>query len=146
MKHKKKIVKLGRMTSHRKAMLNNMASSVVSYRKIHTTVQKAKAVTPLVHKLITWGKNGSLSSRRLAFRVLKDRSMVKKLFVEVAPLMNDYKGGYTRIIRTGVRHGDGASMAILELVGQSAIAEDKGKAVSKKDKKKASKKESKKEK
>lgn len=117
MKHRKKIVKLGRMSSHRKSMLSNMASSLILHKRIHTTVPKANAVVPLVDKLVTWAKKGSLKDRRLAYRVLKDRSLVGKLFTEIAPLMNSRNGGYTRVIKAGVRAGDSAPMAVLELVG-----------------------------
>lgn len=118
MRHRKKIVKLGRMSSHRNAMLSNMAGSIINYKKIHTTLPKANAVAPLVEKLITLSKQDSLHARRLAFRVLKDKDLIKKLFGEIAPSLTAHKGGYTRIIRTGVRTGDGAPMAIIELVVQ----------------------------
>lgn len=125
MKHRKRIIKLGRMSSHRKAMLQNMASSLLLYSKIHTTLPKAKAVVHLVDKLITWAKKGSLHYRRLAFSVLKNHLLVKKLFSEIAPSMANHSGGYTRIIKAGTRLGDGSPMAILELVGKENIEEKK---------------------
>lgn len=136
MRHRKRIVKLGRMSSHRKSMLSNMASSLISHKKIHTTVSKAHAVTPLVDKLITWSRKGTLKDRRLAYRILKDRTLVGKLFTEIAPVMKDRNGGYTRILRTGIRKGDSAPMAILELVGLEEV--EKTPAKTKKSKKKES--------
>ena len=136
MKHRKKVVKLGRMSSHRHSMLYNMASSLIISKKIHTTLAKAHAVTPVVDKLITWAKGGSLKERRLAFRYLKDRTLVGKLFTEVAPMMNDRNGGYTRILKSGIRKGDGALMAIIELVGSETVETP---AKSKKVKKKSAK-------
>lgn len=116
MRHRKKIVKLGRMSSHRKAMLSNMAASLILHKKIYTTLPKAKAVVPLVDRLITWAKAGSLHARRLAFGILRDRTLVKRLFTEIASSMVNHNGGYTRIIKAGNRPGDGAPMAFLELV------------------------------
>jgi len=124
MKHRKKVLKLGRMSSHRFAMLYNMAGSLIVHKKIHTTVPKAKAVVPTVSKLITWAKEGTLHARRLAFSILKDKDIVKILFDEVAKTMANRPGGYTRIIKAGFRPGDGAPMAILELVGfENVVAE-----------------------
>lgn len=129
MRHRNKTIKLGRMSSHRKAMLNNMAASLIICKKIQTTEPKAQAVVPLIDKLITWAKRGSLHDRRLAFSVLKDRTLVGKLFSEVAPVMADRAGGYTRIYKTGFRPGDCAPMAIIELIGTEveAVAEKKPK-------------------
>lgn len=127
MKHRKKIIKLGRMSSHRKALFSNMAGSIILHKKIYTTLPKAKAVEPLVDNLITWAKEGSIHSRRLAFRILKDRMLVKRLFSEIPQAILSRNGGYTRIIKAGYRIGDGAPMAILELVGQEAIEETQGK-------------------
>lgn len=134
MRHRKKTVKLGRMSSHRKAMLNNMAASVINHKRIQTTLPKARAVVPLIDKLITWGKRGTLHDRRLAYTILKDRTLVGKLFTEVAPEMAERNGGYTRIAKAGMRAGDNAPLAILELMGvELAQAEEK------KEKKKAKK-------
>lgn len=116
-------------------MLSNMCGSLLLYKKIHTTFPKAKAVVPLVDKLITWAKSGSLHSRRFAFRILKDRLLVKRLFTEIAPTMANRSGGYTRIIRTGTRPGDGAPMALLELVEEEAVSEPKEKGKKRKEKK-----------
>lgn len=128
------------MSSHRKAMLSNMCGSFLLYKKIHTTLPKAKAVVPLLDKLITWAKSGSLHSRRLAFRVLKNRLLVKRLFAEIAPAMANRGGGYTRIIKTGTRPGDGAPMALLELVEEATVSEPKEKKAKGKKKKEKEKK------
>ena len=101
-------------------MLNNMAASMLQHKKIHTTLAKARAVVPLVDRLIGWAKKDTVHYRRLAVTILKDRLLVRKLFTEVVPLVKDRNSGYTRIIRSGVRHGDGAELVILELVGQVA--------------------------
>jgi large subunit ribosomal protein L17 len=145
MRHRKRVVKLGRMSSHRNAMFSNMAASVILNKKIHTTISKAKAVKPFVEKLITWAKEGSIHARRLAFSVLKSRDIVKVLFSEVAPNFIDRNGGYTRILRAGVRAGDGATMAILELVGQEKEETKEEKKEKKKEKKVVKKEEEPKE-
>lgn len=113
------------MSSHRKAMLSNMACSLLLYKKIYTTLPKAKAVISLVDRLITWAKKGSLHCRRLAISILRDPLLVKKLFSEIAPNLADHKGGYTRIIKAGTRPGDGAPMALLELVSKEIQEEKK---------------------
>lgn len=132
MRHRKKIVKLGRMSSHRKAMLANMAGSLLLHKKIHTTFSKAKAVVPLVDKLITWAKKGALHYRRLSFSILKNKQLVNKLFNEIAPAMAEHSGGYTRIIKAGQRHGDGSSMALIELVSKGIEEEKQEKGAKKK--------------
>lgn len=109
------------MTSHRQSMLYNMAGSLILHKKIHTTLPKARAVVPVIDNLITWAKGGSVKGRRLAFGFLKDRTLVSKLFKEIAPVMSGRSGGYTRVLKAGIRRGDGAPMAILELVGTEAI-------------------------
>lgn len=145
MKHRKKIVKLGRMSSHRNAMFSNMAGSFFTHKKIHTTLPKARGVESLIERLITWGKEGTIHARRLAFSILKSRTLVKILFTEIAPKMANRRGGYTRILKAGVRAGDGAPMAILELVGQEAV-ESKEETKGKKKEKKVEKVEKKEEK
>jgi large subunit ribosomal protein L17 len=130
-----KIVKLGRMSSHRKAMFSNMAASIIVHKKIHTTLPKAKAIEPVVARLITWAKEGTIHARRLAFRILKSRDLVKLLFTEIGPMMAGRKGGYTRILKAGTRAGDGAPMAILELVGQELVEPKEEKKDKKKEKK-----------
>lgn len=136
MRHRKRIVKLGRMSSHRKAMLGNMAGSLLAHKKIYTTLPKAKAVTPLIDRLITWAKEGSIHSRRLSYRILKDRTLVKRLFTEIVPGLTGHSGGYTRIIKAGNRLGDGAPMALIELVTEKAKLEAPKKEKEKKKKKK----------
>lgn len=136
MRHRKHIIKLGRMSSHRKSMLSNMASSLILHKRIYTTFPKAKAVVPLVDRLITWAREGSLHSRRLSYRVLKDRSLVKRLFAEIAPAVSKHPGGYTRIIKAGNRIGDGAPMALVELVSEGEVLKEAPKKEKEKKKKK----------
>lgn len=108
--------KLGRPTAHRILMLRGLVTSVLEHGRIETTVAKAKEVRSMTEKMITLGKNGSLHARRQALAYITKEDVVKKLFDEIAPKYADRQGGYTRIIRTAPRRGDGAEMAILELV------------------------------
>jgi large subunit ribosomal protein L17 len=108
--------KLGRTSGHRKALLRNQVTSLVLHGRIETTEMKAKSIKPLADKMITLGKRGDLAARRQAAAFLLDPAAVKKLFDEVAPRYSDRNGGYTRIIKTGVRRGDAAPMAIIEWV------------------------------
>ena len=108
--------KLGRASGHRKALLRNQVTSLVLHGRIETTEMKAKSIKPLADKMITLGKRGDLAARRQAAAFLLDPAAVKKLFDEVAPRYADRNGGYTRIIKTGVRRGDAAPMAIIEWV------------------------------
>lgn len=117
MRHRNKVKKLGKTASHRKAMLENMAGSLIENRQIRTTLAKAKALQSFADKLISYGKTGTVHARRLAFRLLQNRTLVKTLFDEIAPAFSDRKGGYTRVIKLGQRRGDGAEMAMLQLVG-----------------------------
>lgn len=117
MRHRNKVKKLGKTSSHRKAMLENMAGALIENRQIRTTLAKAKALQSFADKLITYGKTGTVHARRLAFRLLQNRTLVKTLFDEIAPAFSDRKGGYTRVIKLGQRRGDGAEMAMLQLVG-----------------------------
>ncbi len=116
MRHRKAGRKLGRNQSHRKAMFRSMASSLILNGRIETTIQKAKEMRPIVEKLITLGRDDSLNARRRAAAYLRGNAPVKHLFEDVSPRYLDRPGGYTRILRTGTRPGDAASMAILELV------------------------------
>lgn len=116
MRHINGYRKLGRVSSHRRAMFRNMATSLFLHERIETTVPKAKELRSIVEKMITLGKHGDLHSRRLAASYLFDDEAVKKVFSEIAPRFKDRAGGYTRILRTGPRFGDGADMAFLELV------------------------------
>ncbi len=116
MRHGKKFNHLGRKTAHRKAMLSNMACSLIEHKRINTTVAKAKALRGFVEPILTKSKTDSTHSRRSVFRYLQNKDVVNELFREVAPKIMDRQGGYTRIIRTGYRLGDNAEMCMIELV------------------------------
>jgi large subunit ribosomal protein L17 len=116
MRHRKKLNHLGRTSSHRKAMLANMASSLILHKRISTTLAKAKALRVYVEPLITKSKSDSTHSRRTVFSYLKNKVAVSELFREVSPKIADRPGGYTRILKTGARLGDNADMCIIELV------------------------------
>jgi large subunit ribosomal protein L17 len=116
MRHLKKGRHLNRSSSHRKALLQNLAVSVLVHERVHTTEAKAKEVRGLIDRIITWGKRGDLHARRLAVRKVRSRTVVKKVFDELAPKYRDRPGGYTRITKVGNRHGDNAPMVVLELV------------------------------
>ena len=117
MRHRKKVKKLGRPTGHRKALLRNLAAQIIQHHEIKTTLAKAKAARSFVERLITYAKNDTVHARRLAFKQLQNRTLVKKLFDEIGPAFEDRNGGYTRVIKLGQRRGDGAEIAILQLVG-----------------------------
>jgi large subunit ribosomal protein L17 len=117
MRHKKKVKKLNRPRKHRIALLKNQARAILTHYGIVTTLQKAKETSKVVSNLITFAKIGTLAARREVFAWLQDRTLVKKLFEEIAPRFTDRKGGYTRIVQLGPRKGDGAILALLELVG-----------------------------
>ncbi len=131
MRHGKKHNHLGRTTSHRKAMLANMASSLIKHKRISTTLAKAKALRVYVEPLITKSKNDTTHSRRTVFAYLQDKETVTELFRDVAAKVANRPGGYTRIIKLNNRLGDNAEMALIELVdynevyGQDAAAEEK---------------------
>jgi large subunit ribosomal protein L17 len=127
MRHRKAGFKLGRNTSHRRALLRNLATSVILEERIETTLSKAKAVRPQVEKMITLGKRGDVAARRLALSYLLTREAVDKLFDTVAPRMGERNGGYLRIIKGGFRRGDGGEVAYLELLGSEAVQEEKRK-------------------
>ena len=124
MRHNKAINHLGRKSGHRKAMLANMASSLLLHKRIETTVAKAKALRTYVEPLITKSKDDSTHSRRTVFSYLKQKEAVTELFRVIAPKVADRPGGYTRILKTGFRVGDAADMAIIELVdfNEAALA------------------------
>ena len=122
MRHNRAINHLGRQSGHRKAMLANMASSLVLNKQIETTVAKAKALRMYVEPLITKSKEDTTHSRRVVFSYLKQKEAVSELFRVVAPKIADRPGGYTRIVRTGFRVGDAADMAIIQLVDFSEAA------------------------
>jgi large subunit ribosomal protein L17 len=117
MRHRKAGTKLGRNTSHRRALLRNLVTSVIIEDRVETTIAKAKAVRPLVEKMITLGKKGDLHSRRQAHAFLMTDDSVKRLFDTVAPRYGDRQGGYLRIVKTGFQKGDGAEKAFIELLG-----------------------------
>ena len=116
MRHGKKIIKLGRKSAHRKAMLGNMAVSLFEHKRITTTSTKAKALKIFVEPLITKSKNDSIHNRRLCFSKLRNKHGVQILFDEISKRVADRPGGYTRVIKLGNRLGDNASMAMIELV------------------------------
>jgi large subunit ribosomal protein L17 len=116
MRHNKKFNHLGRTTSHRKAMLSNMASSLIQHKRIATTLAKAKALQVYVEPLLTKSKDDTTHSRRTVFSHLQNKEMVTELFQNVSVKIANRPGGYTRILRTGFRLGDNAEMCIIELV------------------------------
>ena len=115
MRHNKAINHLGRKSGHRKALLANMAASLILHKRIQTTVAKAKALQTYVEPLITKSKDDSTHSRRVVFSYLKSKEAVSELFRTVAPKIADRPGGYTRVLKTGFRQGDGADMALIAL-------------------------------
>ena len=126
MRHGKKVNHLGRKTAHRKAMLANMASSLIEHKRINTTVAKAKALKQFIEPLVTKSKEDTTHNRRLVFAKLRNKYAVSELFREVAPKVGDRPGGYTRIIKLGNRLGDNADMALIELVDFNEIYNPKG--------------------
>ena len=133
MRHNKAINHLGRKSGHRKALLANMATSLILHKRIETTVAKAKALKMYVEPLITKSKEDSTHSRRVVFSYLKNKEAVTELFRTVAPKIADRPGGYTRVLKTGFRQGDGADMALIELVdfNEAALASTAKKAAKK---------------
>lgn len=117
MRHRKAGNKLGRNTSHRRALLRNLVTSILVEDRVETTLAKAKAVRPLVEKMITLGKKGDVHSRRQALAFLMTDESVTRLFATVAPRYGDRQGGYLRIVKAGFRQGDGGEKAIIELLG-----------------------------
>ena len=116
MRHAMRGRKLGRTTAHRWAMFRNQLQSLVEHERIITTLPKAKELRPIFEKAVTQGKRGTVHARRRVRRVIPNRLLVKKLFDDIAPRFADRNGGYTRIIKLGPRKGDGAEMALIELV------------------------------
>jgi len=125
MRHRNAGFKLGRNTSHRRALLRSLVTSVIERDRVETTVAKAKAVRPHVEKMITLGKKGDLHSRRQALSFLQTDVAVTRLFETVAPRYGDRQGGYLRIVRTGFRKGDGGETAFIELLGSEKELEAK---------------------
>ena len=116
MRHGMSGLKLNRTSQHRKAMLANMANALIKHEQIKTTLPKAKALRPMVEKLVTLGKRGNLHARRQAYAVLRDNTTTAKLFDALAGRYAERPGGYTRVLRAGSRYGDAAPMAVIEFV------------------------------
>jgi len=125
MRHRKDHRKLGRTASHRRVLLSGLAASLFDKKRIRTTLAKAREARRLAERLITSAKRGDLASRRRVLMRIKDKKIVKTLFEEIAPSYAERNGGYTRIIKLGQRVGDGAPVAILELVGYETIHTEK---------------------
>ena len=133
MRHGFKGRQLNRTSEHRKAMFANLAVALIKHEQIVTTLPKAKDLRPIVEKLVTLGKNGSLHARRLAISQIKDETQAKKLFDVLAKRYKDRHGGYLRIMKAGFRHGDNAAVAVIEFVDRdvSAKGKDSGPVVKK---------------
>jgi len=116
MRHGKTGRRLGRKTSHREAMFRNMVTSLLTHEKITTTDSKAKEIRVVAERMITLGKRGDLHAMRLAASVIREKSVVTKLFSSIAPRYKDRPGGYTRIVKLGIRQGDAAPLSLIELV------------------------------
>jgi|SRR5690554_1333899 len=116
MRHRVKGRKLGLESDHRDLMLNNLVKSLIEHGRINTTLARAKEMRSIAERCITYGKKNDVHNRRLAYKVLQDRDLVKKLFEEIAPNYTDRNGGYTRVLKAGNRKGDNAPMAIIEFV------------------------------
>lgn len=128
MRHRNSGKRLGRNTSHRKAMLRNMVTSLLEHEKITTTDARAKELRPITEKLITMAKRGDLHARRQVTEVIRDRKTVAKLFERLAPRYADRPGGYTRIIKLGHRLGDNAALSMITLVEEACVPKTKKKA------------------
>jgi large subunit ribosomal protein L17 len=125
MRHRRAGWKLGRNTSHRRALLRNLVTSLIVEERIETTITKAKAMRPHVEKMITLGKRGDGAARRLAASYLMTRESVDKLFDSISPRYGDREGGYLRIIHSGFRKGDGGEKAFVELLGSEKTLDEK---------------------
>lgn len=127
MRHQVKGKRLGRDSAHRKALLRNLVTAFLEKERIHTTLAKAKAVRPIAEKMITLAKKNTLHTRRQALQFIYKKDVVKKLFEDIGPRFMERPGGYTRIIKIGPRMGDGAEMAVIELVGTEFKKKEKKK-------------------
>jgi large subunit ribosomal protein L17 len=125
MRHRKSTIHLNRTASHRKAMLANMACSLIEERQIRTTLAKARAVRPFVERMITFARRGDLNARRHVLKHLRRKAPVKILFEKIGPFYADRPGGYTRILKLGQRRGDAAELAIIELVDREKLTGEK---------------------
>lgn len=131
MRHRKLTTKLGRTSSHRKAMFRNMVTSFLKYEKVETTDTKAKELRRIAEKMVTLGKRGDLHARRQALAYVRDRDVVEKLFEQISSRFKERRGGYTRIVKTGYRTGDNAPMALVEFVGEEKEKGQKAKKTAK---------------
>jgi large subunit ribosomal protein L17 len=132
MRHLKANKKLGMDSSHRKAVLRNMVTSLIEHERIQTTDTRAKELRSIAEKMVTLGKRGDLHARRQAMEVIRLKNIAKKLFEEVAPRYKDINGGYTRIIKIGRRHGDNAPLSIIEFTVKKQEEKKAEKKLSKK--------------
>ena len=134
MRHLKSKRKLNKTSSHRKAMLGNMAVALIKHEQIQTTLPKAKELSPFVDKLITLGKKGDLASRKKAYSILPEKKWTSKIFDELSERYKERDGGYTRVLKAGFRYGDSAPMAVIELVDRNpdALGQDSGPDLSEK--------------
>ena len=128
MRHLKSKRKLNKTSSHRKAMLGNMAVALIKHEQIQTTLPKAKELSPFVDKLITLGKKGDLASRKKAYSILPEKQWTSKIFDELSERYKERDGGYTRVLKAGFRYGDSAPMAVIELVDRNpdALGQESG--------------------
>src|ERR1700727_3953172 len=124
MGHMKQGPKLGRTSAHRKALFRNLVLSLIEHERIKTTDAKAKELRRYADRMVTLGKRGDLAARRLAFAFMQSRDAVKKLFDEIAPRFSDRPGGYTRVVKFGVRRGDAAPLSIIEFTGTSEASSE----------------------
>lgn len=127
MRHGKKIHKLERPKAHRAALISNLANALITHKRIRTTEAKAKALKPVIDRLITTAKQNTVHARRLVARTVRNKETLKKLFDEIAPEMLDRTSGYSRMVRVGTRRGDGAQIVLVELMLKAEEPEEKGK-------------------
>lgn len=127
MRHGKKIHKLERPRAHRQALVSNLATALITHGKIRTTEAKAKALKPVIDRLIATAKTNTVHARRLAGRTIKSRDILKRLFDEIAPKMVNRSSGYSRMMRVGTRRGDGAQIVLIELMSVEHETQEKGK-------------------
>jgi large subunit ribosomal protein L17 len=125
MRHGKKIHKLERPSEHRRALISNLVSALITHKRIKTTESKAKALKPVMDSLITTAKKDTVDARRLAAKTVKQKETLKTLFDEIAPGMLNRTSGYSRIMRVGTRSGDGAEIVVIELIMDQQVAEEK---------------------
>ncbi len=135
MRHRRAGRQLGRNSAHRRSLFRNLVTSFLKHERIETTEAKAKEVSPIVERMITFGKRGDLHARRKALAYITERGVVAHLFSDIAPRFSEINGGYVRLIKTRVRQGDAAQMAILELTKTDDVSTEQGKDEDKKEKK-----------